>query len=195
MIGVDEAGRGCWAGPFLAVAVRLRSDWTREGLNDSKSLGDQRRRELANKLKLRGEDIGYAFVSADLIDKKGLTWAQIWAMQSAVAQIQPTGDEEIILDGSINYLRNIYPNTRAVISADQKNLSVMAASILAKVRRDEEMIQLDKRYSEYGFARHKGYGTQSHRDILEKIGPCKIHRLSYRPLKEILTKFEPGQPD
>ncbi len=194
MIGVDEAGRGCWAGPFLAVAVRLRSDWTNEGLNDSKSLSDQRRRELANKLQLRGEDVGYAFISADLIDKKGLTWAQIWAMQSAVAQIKPVAGEEIILDGSINYLEKIYTDSKAVIKADCKHLSVMAASILAKVRRDEEMIRLDKKYSGYGFARHKGYGTKFHRSILQKIGPCKIHRLSYRPLKEILTKFEPAQP-
>ena len=167
MIGVDEAGRGCWAGPLVAVAVRLKSDWQNDGLNDSKLLSDRRRRELACRLKLK-EDVGYGFVSAESIDKNGLTWAQTQAMRSAVVQIKPVAGEEIILDGSINYLEKIYTDSRAVVKADRKHLSVMAASILAKVRRDEVMMRLDEKYSGYGFARHKGYGTQFHRECPAK---------------------------
>lgn len=185
MIGVDEAGRGSWAGPFLAVAIRLKADWSNQGLGDSKQLNADQRLRLAEKLQACEKDFGYTFIEPNLIDKYGLTWAQKEAMKSAVDQLKPRPCEEVIVDGSINYLKDYYLNSRAVVKADQKYLSVMAASILAKVWRDQAMIKLNKNYPQYSFDKHKGYGTKLHRQLLEKFKPLNnIHRLSYKPLQK-----------
>ena len=187
MIGVDESGRGSWAGPLFVVAVRLRKKHPDIDLKDSKQLSDKKRRSIAKELKATEEEIGYASVSASLIDEKGLTWAQIKAMATAVAQIKPAQNEEIVVDGSINYLKDYYPRSRAIIKADQKYPSVMAASILAKVARDDEMIKLGQKYPAYSFGQHKGYGTALHRRIIKSIGPCASHRLSYKPISKMLN--------
>ena len=189
MIGIDEAGRGSWAGPLLAVAIRLKGDWSSHGLDDSKRLNRLVRERISSELNQQEADIGYGLVEAKEIDKHGLTWAQVQVMKRAIIQIKPKFNEEIIVDGRVNYLKNFYFQSRAVIKADQKYLSVMAASILAKVRRDQIMVDLDKEYPGYDFAKHKGYGTKLHRSFLETKGPSKVHRLSYRPLKELSTKL------
>ena len=184
MIGVDEAGRGAWAGPFLAVAVRLRGDWSQAGLADSKQLSARRRLELAQLLQARLDgNIGISLIEAAQIDEYGLSWAQQQAMAEAVGQLNPQKEEAIIVDGSINYLSSLYASSRAVVQADSKFPAVMAASILAKVKRDQLMVDLDKRHPNYHFARHKGYGTLLHRQALQSLGALKhIHRYSYKPL-------------
>ena len=189
MIGVDEAGRGSWAGPLLAVAVRLRTDWSERGLADSKQLSPLRRIRLAEALSASGEDIAYGWVDPQEIDRHGLSWAQVKAMQQAVEQLKPLAGEPIIVDGSINYLAEIYSRSRAVVKADGKYPAVMAASILAKVVRDKRMTELDRQYPQYGFAAHKGYGTAAHRASLLADGPCACHRHSYRPVRELSTKL------
>ena len=183
MIGVDEAGRGSWAGPLLAVAVRLQLDWRQAGLADSKCLSSKQRSLLAQQLLKAEKDISWAFVAADLIDKHGLSWAQRRAMFQAVAGLKPAKQESIIVDGSFNYLKDDYPTSQAVIKADSRYLNVMAASIIAKVKRDQLMIDLDKLHPGYYFGQHKGYGTKLHRESLKRLKPlAKVHRFSYKPL-------------
>lgn len=191
MIGVDEAGRGSWAGPLLAAAVRLRSDWTGRGLDDSKLLNPKRREELAELL-TAGEDFALGEASIEEINAHGLSWAQTAAMERAVAQLRPVSGEEIVVDGSVNYLAQVYVASRAVVKADRKYQAVMAASILAKVNRDRQMAGFGRRWSQYGFEFHKGYGTKAHRKALAAHGPCGLHRCNYRPIRELLTKSEPG---
>ena len=192
MIGVDEAGRGAWAGPFWAAAVRLIGDWSEAGLNDSKQLTSERRRLLAGTLESGPAVIGWASIEASQVDAHGLAWAQIEAMHRAVSMLEPAADEEIIVDGSVNYLGNLYASSRAVIKADSRFLSVMAASILAKFKRDCAMVELDRLHSGYGFARHKGYGTLLHRQMIAKLGPLPgVHRFSYRPLA-VFSKEKPS---
>lgn len=189
MIGVDEAGRGAWAGPLLAVAVRLPADLAAT-FKDSKLLSESKRETFADIIEKSGADAGACFIPAELIDKHGLSWAQTEAMTGALAQIQPHSGEEIIIDGSINYVADAYPWSRAVIKADGKYPSVMAAAILAKVRRDAVMRRFDADYPGYGFASHKGYGTKQHQASLAKAGACRIHRLSYKPLAGFATRLK-----
>ena len=182
VIGVDEAGRGSWAGPLAAAAVRLRGDWSAAGLDDSKRLLPAERQRLAGQLRRRA-DVGLAFIEAREIDIHGLSWAQREAMRQAVACLRPAPDELIIVDGKVNYLKDFYAASRAVIKADGKYPAVMAASIVAKVDRDRLMLELDGRYPGYFFGRHKGYGTKLHLQALRQLGALRdIHRLSYRPL-------------
>ena len=188
MVGVDETGRGSWAGPLLAVAVRLRTSWSGRGLADSKRLRPSRRTELAAALAAAGEDIAFGWIEAGEIDRRGLSWAQMAAMQRAVEQLHPVSGEEIIVDGSVNYLAKIYDASRAVVQADAQYPAVMAASILAKVARDARMAELDRRYPQYGFATHKGYGTAAHQAALIARGPCACHRRSYKPVRALATR-------
>ena len=190
MIGVDEAGRGSWAGPLLAAAVRLRSDWSGRGLGDSKLLSPARRQELAGLL-AAGEDFGLGEASVAEINEHGLSWAQTAAMSRAVGRLRPGPEEEIIVDGSVNYLAGIYAASRAVVKADRKHQAVMAASILAKTDRDRQMARFGRRYPRYGFGDHKGYGTKAHRAALAAHGPCALHRLSYKPVRALLTRSGP----
>ena len=193
MIGVDEAGRGAWAGPFLAAAVRLIGNWSKAGLDDSKRLTPDHRRSLAGLLEAGSATIGWAAVGAAQVDAHGLSWAQTEAMRRAVIMLEPEADEEIIVDGSVNYLGDLYTASRAVVKADRRVLSVMAASILAKFKRDCAMVELDRLHPGYGFARHKGYGTLLHRRMIAKLGPLPgVHRFSYRPLAA-LSKEQPAR--
>lgn len=192
MIGIDEAGRGAWAGSFIVAGVRFRTypQSIVKKLADSKALTSCKRQVLADKLLNFSEiDIAYAEIKAIHIDQYGLTWAQIQAMKRVARQLKPSLKEEIIVDGSINYLKSDYPSARAIVKADQIYPSVMAASILAKVKRDQSMINLAQIYPNYGFDRHKGYGTLFHRKALKNFGALKkIHRFSYKPIAK-LTKF------
>ena len=183
VIGVDEAGRGAWAGPFYAVAVRLRNDWSNIGLKDSKKLTPAQREQLAQYIQESADaDVGIGIVEPADIDKNGLTATQQVAMRQAVEQLQPNG-ETIIVDGHINYLQADYQYSRAIIRADNQHLCVMAAAIVAKYLRDLFMIQQTIQYPQYAFERHKGYGTALHRDRLQEHGTCSLHRLSYKPVR------------
>ena len=135
-----------------------------------------------------GEDFALGEVSVEEINAHGLSWAQTAAMERAVSRLRPVPGEEIIVDGSINYLAGIYTASRAVVKADRKYQAVMAASILAKVNRDRQMVGCGRRYPQYGFESHKGYGTKAHQAALATHGPCELHRRNYKPIQKLLTR-------
>ena len=182
MIGVDEVGRGAWAGPLVAVAVRL--DGVMVGLHDSKVLTPRRRTQLASQIRLQATGIGIGWVRAHEVDELGLTEANRAAMLRAVTQLQHDG-QKVIVDGHVNYLREL-PNTENMIQADARVPCVAAASIIAKVARDIYMQQLDLLISGYDFSKHKGYGTQLHSATLAKHGPSSQHRKSFKPVAKLV---------
>ena len=188
--GVDEAGRGPLAGPVVAAAVILDPTVRIAGLGDSKRLSPQRRAELD--LEIRERAAGYAVARADVdvIDAINILQATMQAMREAVARLDPAPDL-VLVDG--NRCPDVPCPVRAVVGGDATVAAIGAASILAKVARDREMIEMDRRYPEYGFARHKGYGTRAHRDALLRLGPSPIHRLSFAPVKSALMRHAPGR--
>ena len=188
--GVDEAGRGPLAGPVVAAAVILDPAVRIVGLGDSKRLSPQRRAELD--LEIRERAAGYAVARADVdvIDAINILQATMQAMREAVARLDPAPDL-VLVDG--NRCPDVPCPVRAVVGGDATVAAIGAASILAKVARDREMIEMDRRYPEYGFARHKGYGTRAHRDALLRLGPSPIHRLSFAPVKSALMRHAPGR--
>ena len=181
VIGIDEVGRGCWAGPLVAAAVVLPDNHQLVGLNDSKLLSKKKRDRLDILIRDIALSYGVGWVSSNEVDKLGLTEAIRLAMQRAIDQID-YHDQEIIIDGNINYLNNL-TNTKAVVKADLTIPSVSAASIIAKVARDKYMQSSSLKYPEYYFEKHVGYGTALHRTALEHHGISKIHRRSFSPMK------------
>lgn len=181
IVGIDEAGRGCWAGPLYAAAVVLRDPI--EGITDSKKLSALRRAQIAGEIKATAS-YGVGFVSPAEIDDIGLTLATQKAMQLAFDQLK-IEHAEIIIDGNFNYLPHL-SNTSTLVRGDALVPAIGAASILAKVARDEYMLQIAEKYPQYQFERHVGYGTALHHHMLKKYGPCDIHRLSYKPLQALL---------
>ena len=188
--GVDEAGRGPLAGPVVAAAVILDPAVRIVGLDDSKRLSPQRRAELD--LEIREQAAGYAVARADVdvIDAINILQATMQAMREAIARLDPAPDL-VLVDG--NRCPDVPCPVRAVVGGDATVAAIGAASILAKAARDREMIEMDRRYPEYGFARHKGYGTRAHRDALLRLGPSPIHRLSFAPVKSALMRHAPGR--
>lgn len=182
MIGVDEVGRGAWAGPLLVCAARLNKPIL--GLNDSKKLTKTKREYLNNLIQLSA-DVGYGWVSAKEIDTHGLSAALKLATERAIRLINPNDQEDIIIDGNINFLPDI-PKVSAKIKADVSVPAVSAASIAAKVARDNYMSKLNGHYAKWQFARHVGYGTALHIDLLAKYGPSDLHRLTYKPLRGLV---------
>jgi ribonuclease HII len=153
------------------------------GLKDSKQISGKQRRELAAVIQERASGIGLGWVWPAEIDDMGLTQATTLAMNRALECVQSQYDE-IIIDGKFNFLSN-NPKCRAVIRADNTVPSVSAASIIAKVARDEYMHNISKKFPAYGFDRHVGYGTKLHLDSLRVHGPCKQHRLSFKPIRAV----------
>ena len=183
IVGIDEVGRGCWAGPVVAAAVLLDGPIT--GLTDSKLLSKARREALDVVIRSQAASYGIGWVPADEIDKIGLSAAVKLAMSRALEEISAPYDE-VIIDGNINYLAE-YPKTRALIKADLQVPEVSAASIIAKVARDRHMAEMAEAFPLYGFEAHVGYGTALHRQNLQQYGVSQIHRLSYKPIQAILT--------
>ncbi len=181
-VGIDEAGRGCWAGPLVAAAVILGQEIP--GLDDSKKLSKKQREKLYNDVMLQAMAVGVGWVSAKEIDDIGLTAATKKAMEEAINLLGSPHDK-IIIDGNFNYLPD-FKNVKVVPKADSLFPSVSAASIVAKVERDKYMREIAPKYPNYQFERHVGYGTVLHHQLLKLHGVCDLHRLSYKPLQVLL---------
>ncbi len=184
ILGIDEVGRGPWAGPLVVGAVVLGGA-TIEGLTDSKKLSKKRRDALDIEIRDKAAGFGLGWVSADEIDRIGLSQALKLATRLAVEQVKVPYNE-IIIDGTVNFLaetgKGKYVTTMK--KADLLVPSVSAASIIAKVARDNYMEQQDDIYSGYGFKNHVGYGTAAHIAAIDKLGVTPLHRLSFAPLKK-----------
>jgi ribonuclease HII len=174
--GVDEAGRGPLAGPVVAAAVIFRQDHTIEGVDDSKKLSAKRRSELFPLIQQQALAIGIGIVGHVEIDKVNIYHASILAMQKAIdaLHVRPS---LILADGnSFRHERYRYEN---IIDGDARCFTIAAASVVAKVTRDRLMEEYDRLYPNYGFARHKGYGTKLHLEAIQRYGTCEIHRRSF----------------
>ena len=174
--GVDEAGRGPLAGPVCAAAVILPGYLEIPGLNDSKKLTDKRRRELVPIIKDQALSYGIAFATPEEIDNINLLQATFLAMERALAQLNIRPDLALI-DG--NRQKDFGINIETVIKGDSRSANIAAASVLAKVTRDDYMEEMALKYPGYGFEIHKGYGTKAHYEALRKLGHCPIHRMSF----------------
>lgn len=181
IVGIDEVGRGSWAGPLVVGAVILQSEIV--GLADSKILTKAQRGELALLIHKNAVAASTGWVEAAEVDALGLTAATELAITRAVKSIYYY--DEIIIDGSINFLPH-NAKARALVKADASVPAVSAASIIAKVARDDYMAEQDLIFPDYGFGSHVGYGTARHRQALIDHGITSLHRLSYKPVKLIL---------
>lgn len=184
MIGIDEVGRGCWAGPLLVVAARQLRPLP-AGLKDSKVLAKKRRELLKFDIELACE-LGEGWVMPAEIDHLGLTKAMQLAVARALEALDAKPGEQIVMDGSINYCDPKFYKAAAVVDADALFPLVSAASIYAKVQRDDYMARLPERYAVYEFERHVGYGTARHKLLLERHGVSDQHRRSFAPVKALL---------
>ena len=174
--GVDEAGRGPLAGPVCAAAVILPLHIQLPGLNDSKKLSDKQRRSLFPLIKEQALAYGISLVDQAQIDSINILQATFLAMKQAIAQlaIKP---EIALVDG--NRAIDFGVRVQTVVHGDSLSASIAAASILAKVTRDDLMLEMAEKFPQYGFDIHKGYGTKAHYAALEKYGPCEIHRMTF----------------
>ena len=183
LAGVDEVGRGPLAGPVVAAAVILPDDYQLSGLNDSKKLSEKKRQQLAVAIKEQAVAWSLARMEWHEVDALNVLQASLVAMQKAVdgLSLQP---DKVLVDG--NQIPKMRFPVEAIVGGDSLVPAISAASILAKVVRDEEMIHLDTVYPGYGFARHKGYPTKQHLQALQELGITPIHRRSFAPVKNIL---------
>ena len=174
--GVDEAGRGPLAGPVCAAAVILPKHLQIPGLTDSKKLTDKKRRELFPLIQQQALAWGIGFASEQEIDEINILQATFLAMRRAMEQLG-TRPELALIDG--NRAGDFGLPVKTVVKGDSRSANIAAASVLAKVSRDDVMVELAKQYPEYGFDIHKGYGTKAHYAALREFGPCPIHRRSF----------------
>ena len=187
--GVDEAGRGPWAGPVSAGAVILDPNRVPEGLNDSKKLSAKARDALELEIKSCALAWGVGFASVDEIDELNILHATGLAMRRAVEALAVTPAFALV-DG--NYKFKLPCEIKTVVKGDSISASIAAASILAKTARDRLMVEMDALYPGYGFAGHKGYHAQVHVEALRTLGPCPIHRRGWEPVRLALTKINAG---
>ena len=176
LAGIDEAGRGPLAGPVAAAACVLDPDHRVPGLNDSKKLTPARRRHLYEEVTASALSWHVALIDAPVIDQINIYQATCRAMREAVAELEVQPD--LLLIDAVR-LEGVSAPVWPIIRGDAQSVSIAAASILAKVTRDQLMDEYDRIYPEYGFARHKGYGTKEHYAALLRYGPCPIHRMTY----------------
>lgn len=174
--GIDEAGRGPLCGPVVAAAVILPKDKYIEGVNDSKKLSPKKREKLYDDIKKEAISVGIGIVDVDIIEEINILNATKLAMIKAIKDLKIKPDY-LLIDG--NQLIDIDIEKQTVVSGDAKSESIAAASIIAKVTRDRMLINFDKLYPEYGFAKHKGYGTKIHIEAIKKYGLTPIHRKSF----------------
>ncbi|OIO31043.1 hypothetical protein AUJ77_00895 [Candidatus Nomurabacteria bacterium CG1_02_43_90] len=198
IIGIDEVGRGPLAGPVAVGAVKLEKEWIRsktkegwfDGLRDSKKLSPKAREEWVVKIKQAQKegwlDFAVAFVSSGVVDKKGLSYALRTALAHALQAVEEsprggrwtTDEVKVLLDGGLHAPMH-YKNQTTIIKGDEKEVSIALASIVAKVARDKRMVSLAKKFPQYGFEQHKGYGTRTHYDAIKKYGITLHHRKSF----------------
>lgn len=188
--GVDEAGRGPLVGPVVAAAVSMPLALANElivgdlsGLNDSKQLSENKRELFFHSLTHNdGIDFGVGIVSAAEIDKINILNATHLAMRRAVLSLK-TAVDFVLVDGLP--VKGLPCESEAIVKGDAKSFFIAAASVIAKVTRDHSLVELDKEFPEYGFAKHKGYGTAEHLEALRKYGPCREHRRSFKPVADL----------
>ncbi len=179
--GVDEAGRGPLAGPVCAAAVILPENTIIEGVNDSKKLSEKKREALFEVIKANAVSYSIAYSSVEEIESMNILNATMLAMKRAVEGLDVKADYAMI-DG--NRLPDLAIDSEFIIKGDAKSVSIACASILAKVSRDRLLYKYAEEYPEYGFDKHKGYGTKAHTQAIKEYGPCPYHRMSF--LKKIL---------
>lgn len=196
--GVDEAGRGAWAGPVVAAAVILPPDpatltthapWT--AVADSKLLSPAQREALYPAILAAARSVGVGMASAERIDAVGILQATQEAMLAALGALALAPDFVLV---DFVALPAAPAPQRALVQGDRRVLSIAAASVVAKVVRDRWMAQLDPRFPAYGFGRHKGYGTAAHREALLRLGPCPEHRRSFAPVQAVLAALDTHRP-
>lgn len=182
LAGVDEAGRGPWAGPVVTAAVILDYDRLPEGLNDSKKLTEAKRELLFAEI-MASAQVGIGSASAATIDVRNIRAATLSAMVRAVKAL-PDAPRMVMVDG-----KDVPPGLgidgQSLIKGDGRCLAIAAASIIAKVLRDRMMVQADAAFPGYGFAVHKGYGVPRHQAALLELGPCALHRQSFKPIRDL----------
>ncbi|SPE29075.1 ribonuclease HII, degrades RNA of DNA-RNA hybrids [Burkholderiales bacterium] len=185
--GVDEAGRGPLAGPVVAAAVILDPRWLIGGARDSKQLSPARRERIAQQVRERALAWAVASASVEEIDALNILQASLLAMRRALEALSPAADFALI-DG--DRLPRLAIGARAIVGGDASEPAISCASILAKTHRDALMRQIDAQYPAYGFGQHFGYPTRAHRERLQALGPCPIHRQSFAPVREAMQLFQ-----
>ena len=183
--GVDEVGRGCLAGPVVAAAVVLPPNVEIPALDDSKKLMPEKREELQREILEKAASVGLGQVEAEEIDRDNILQASLKAMRLALEDLRPE-PQQVLVDGH-RTPQSPFPEM-AVVDGDARSQSIAAASVVAKVFRDRLMVERDRRYPQYGFSRHKGYGTRQHLLALQQHGPCPLHRLTFGPVARLLDK-------
>ena len=181
--GADEAGRGPLVGSVVAAAVILDTENPIEGLNDSKKLTAKKRELLAEEIRKRAKSWSIISVDAEEIDRINILQASLMAMKQAIESL-PEMPDIALIDG--NKKPELSCRTEAIVKGDARVAAIAAASILAKVERDRQMLELHKEYPQYGFDKHKGYPTRVHMALLIEHGPCPLHRKSFGPVKRLL---------
>jgi len=188
---LDEAGRGPLAGPVVAVCVLVCPEFEitdgLEAINDSKKLTEKKREMLFDLIKRNFLEVGIGFCDHETIDRINILQASFLAMKKALGSLRQKPDY-LVLDGKFP-IPNISTPQKPIISGDALVFSIAAASIIAKVTRDRIMTKMHEKYPQYGFDRHKGYGTQLHMERLQEFGPCEIHRKSFEPVKRHVSRI------
>ena len=182
IVGIDEAGRGPLAGPVVAASVILKPYEIIEGVKDSKKLSSKKRRDLFNQIYEKALSVGVGIVDEDIIDEINILKATFLAMKKSLGNLNLKPDK-VLIDGPYSDI-TIYP-TDYIVNGDNISQSIAAASIIAKVTRDEIMYEYDKIFPDYKFINHKGYGTKYHKEKLFLSGPTQFHRMTFRPMKNI----------
>ena len=183
--GVDEVGRGCLAGPVVAAAVILPPRVGIYALDDSKKLNPEKREELSREILEKAAAVGIGQVEAEEIDRANILQASLIAMRLALADLR-LKPQQVLVDGH-QTPQSPFPEM-AVVDGDARSQSIAAASVVAKVYRDRLMLERERQYPQYGFARHKGYGTHQHLSALQQHGPCPLHRRSFRPVARLVDQ-------
>lgn len=182
--GLDEAGRGAWAGPVVAAAVIFEPGVILSGVTDSKKLTPQRRDVLFDEIQQKALAFGVGLIGPDIIDDVNILEATKLAMIQALKALNPQ-PQYLLVDGKMTL--DVSTKQKWIIEGDSKSHSIAAASILAKVTRDRFMMRLADKYPQYAFEKHKGYGTKAHQEALRTHGVLKLHRCSYKPVAKLIS--------